>query len=69
MPPEEPSQGAAVSVLPSVAVVSCGTRTTWNRRCPCVAVAAAKAYVFMSGRLRVSTPPAAPTALVAIAYS
>jgi hypothetical protein len=41
MPPVAPSQDAAVSVDESVADEYCGTRTTWNRRCPCVVVASA----------------------------
>jgi hypothetical protein len=41
MPPVEPFHRAAVNPVPSVAVVYCGTRTTWKRRCPCVEVAAA----------------------------
>jgi len=41
MPPVPPSHAAAVSPAASVADEYCGTRTTWNRRWPCVAVAAA----------------------------
>ena len=41
MPPTEPFQAEAVSVELVVAVVYCGTRTTWKVFCPDVAVAAA----------------------------
>ena len=42
-PPTEPFHAAAVRPELVVAVVYCGTRTTWNVRCPAVAVAAAVA--------------------------
>jgi hypothetical protein len=41
MPPVVPFHHPAVSPDPSVALEYCGTRTTWNRRCPLVVVAAA----------------------------
>ena len=41
IPPVVPFHQPAVSVEPNVALEYCGTRTTWKRRCPRVAVAAA----------------------------
>jgi hypothetical protein len=74
IPPVVPSHGDAVRPAESVADEYSGTRTTWNRRWPCVPVASAFVYVLRRPApapvpWRVSVPPPTGTAPVARAYS